>query len=230
MIRGIPSLMVAAYRATTFIPSSIAGLKFWAAANDLSLSDNDPVSTWFDKSGNGNNVTASLVARPTYKTNIQNGLPILRFDGVANVLAGIFTITYGTVFVVCNFNSAGNFPNYNGLIITEAGGVGSDDFFDGDGSGSTNMYATGGPFGAANIYVNGVNTLQFAPLTTMKLLSGIDNTPISKTSLNIGNDPAAALRFWNGDICEVLIYDSALSPTDRGNVETYLNSKWALLF
>jgi hypothetical protein len=34
--------------------------------------------------------------------------------------------------------------------------------------------------------------------------------------------------FWEGDIAEVIIYDSALSDTDRGKVEDYLLAKWGI--
>jgi len=35
-------------------------------------------------------------------------------------------------------------------------------------------------------------------------------------------------NFLNGDICELLIYNAALSDTDRAAVESYLISKWAI--
>lgn len=232
MKRAIPSLMVARYAPTVFSPTNIAGLKVWLKADSLVLSDNDPVSSWADQSGNGNNVAQGTGGfQPLYKTNIQNGLPIVRFDGTDDVLAGTFTITYGSIFTVANFNSGGNFPSYNGLIVTQAGANDSEDYFNGDGSGTTNLYATGAtPFGNTTIWVNGVQTINFSPLATIKCLSGTDPTPASKTSLNVGNNPGAAGRFWNGDVAEVIVYDTALSTTDRQRVEAYLSSKWALGF
>jgi hypothetical protein len=35
-------------------------------------------------------------------------------------------------------------------------------------------------------------------------------------------------NFLNGDICEIIIYDAALSDTDRAAVEQYLMTKWAI--
>lgn len=43
--------------------------------------DGDLVSTWVDRSGNGYSPTASSTARPTFKTAIQGGQPVMRFDG-----------------------------------------------------------------------------------------------------------------------------------------------------
>lgn len=46
------------------------------------LSDGDPVSTWIDRSGRGNNITQTSTARPTYKIAQQSGQPVIRFDGL----------------------------------------------------------------------------------------------------------------------------------------------------
>ncbi len=48
----------------------------------------------------------------------------------------------------------------------------------------------------------------------------------STDDLHIGS--AAGILPWEGDIAEVIIYDSALSDTDRGKVEDYLLAKWGI--
>ena len=54
----------------------------WLDANNLSLNDGDPVSTWADTSGNGNNATQiSASNQPTFNTNVLNGFPAITFDG-----------------------------------------------------------------------------------------------------------------------------------------------------
>jgi len=53
-------------------------------ARDLSLSDGDPVSTWPDSSGNGNDLTAA--SAPTYRTGFISGNPVVKFDGVNDLL------------------------------------------------------------------------------------------------------------------------------------------------
>lgn len=61
-----------------------------------------------DKSGNGNHCTATSGARPTLKTNIQNGRSILRFDGT-NYLTGATNATTGnakTVVGICRSTNA----------------------------------------------------------------------------------------------------------------------------
>ena len=59
----------------------VAGYDWWVKADQIpALSDGDPVSTWADQSGNGRDINQSASNRPVYKTNIQNGLPVVRFS------------------------------------------------------------------------------------------------------------------------------------------------------
>ena len=54
----------------------------WFDASSLSLSDLNPVATWTDLSGNGNDATQSTsTAQPLYRTAQLNGLPAVVFDG-----------------------------------------------------------------------------------------------------------------------------------------------------
>jgi len=71
----------------TFLPSDIAGLTWWLRADTIGLSDGDAVGTWADESGNGSDVIqATTSKKPTFKTGIINGLPVVRYDGVDDLL------------------------------------------------------------------------------------------------------------------------------------------------
>ena len=60
----------------------------WLKADAISgLNDGDLVSSWLDQSGNAFNFSASGSARPTYKTNIQNGNPVVRFNGTSTYMS-----------------------------------------------------------------------------------------------------------------------------------------------
>src|SRR4051794_1826732 len=103
--------------AAAFSPTDVSGLKLWLKADAGAYSDsgttlcanNDTVKQWNDQSGNSNNVTqVTSGKRPTYKTGIQNGQPVLRFDGVDDFLQmGANPAMNGelTVFVVVNANA-----------------------------------------------------------------------------------------------------------------------------
>jgi len=72
--------------AVHFVPSG-SPTGWYSADGILGLEDNDPVGTWLDLSGNGNHLTQAITdRRPTYQTNEQNGLPVVRFDGVDDSL------------------------------------------------------------------------------------------------------------------------------------------------
>jgi hypothetical protein len=63
------------------------GVVWHLKASDLGLNNNDPVSSWSDRSGHQPAVTQSTTAKqPLYKTNVLNGLPVVRFDGVNDSL------------------------------------------------------------------------------------------------------------------------------------------------
>lgn len=73
--------------------------------------DGDPVGTWSDLSREGNNATASGVARPTFKTAIQGGMPVARFDGTANYVTGniVNTSDYATVVSTMTYSNFSTF-------------------------------------------------------------------------------------------------------------------------
>lgn len=57
------------------------------------------------------------------------------------------------------------------------------------------------------------------------------STANADQDLNISRRPGgnfAADGFVNGDYCEIIMYDSALSDTDRSAVESYLMTKWGI--
>ena len=64
--------------------------------------------------------------------------------------------------------------------------------------------------------------------TTNNTATGAVSTANSQADLTIGNVAASFSLFLNGDIAEIIIYDSALSDTDREAVENYLLAKWAI--
>lgn len=94
-----------------FDPRSVSGLQLWLDATNMgAFNDGDSVPTWVDRSGAGNNVSQGTgLLQPIYKTGIQNGKPIVRFDGLTQYLTGgniLGNVTGGfTFFIVARVNT-----------------------------------------------------------------------------------------------------------------------------
>lgn len=201
----------------------IAGLRVWLKADAITgLNDGDAISTWADSSGNGYDFTQMGDSRPLYKTGIQNGKAGVLFDGTNDLMTMVSAaVTVGTVFVVAEYDGAGNFPTYNG-IITETG---SSIFYIIGRINTTTFLATGSS--TPNMRVNGVATVEFAPITDTKVVTAWDTTPASIATLQLGKDRNNS-RYWKGYMHEIIIYDTNLSTADKQAVEAYLASKYGI--
>ena len=119
-----------------------SGMFAWYDANQLSLSDNDDVSTWTDMSGNGFHATQSTAdKKPHFKTNVVNGKPVVRFDGTDDCLAisgsasTMKTLHYdsSTIFIVCRIGidaNPGRFLTIMGNHSTASAAIGFTLFYD----------------------------------------------------------------------------------------------------
>lgn len=79
-----------------FVPTDISSLALWFTAKDTSsvILNGSNVQQWLDKSGNNRHISAPAAAnRPLWVPSGTGGLPLLRFDGVDDIL---FNSTTGT--------------------------------------------------------------------------------------------------------------------------------------
>lgn len=210
------------------MPPDIAGLKLWLKADSIGLTDGTTITSWADSSSNGYNLTSGSA---TFKTNIVNGKPVVRFDGISNNLSASGSIGVSqpdTIFIVgkqpftaarCGFvwtgpgapqialveNTTGNFGLYAGTAEIQDASNHSGEFhvFTGIFSGSNGTGYVDGSL------VVGPGSVGSAVVGTVHLMTDGGTT------------------FFPGDIAEVVIYNSALSGTDRGNIEAYLKAKYA---
>ena len=238
---------------SVFTPATISGLQLWLDAADSSTlfnataggslvtTDGAAVARWADKSGNNRHATQTTAnARPILKTSIKNGRNVLRFDGTNDILTSTCSISgfaSATVFGV--FKRTGTFIGaslgYSGSAgLRLYGENGYPVYFDGRPTGSsafsssvavagqsTNFVLAGGICTTTNMtaYLNGT-----AAASTNVSISTI----IAQNRTDIGALNPPGQNFCSGDYSEILIYNSALTTTQRQQVETYLNSKWAL--
>ena len=234
-----------------FSPDQLANLALWLKADALTLNDGDVVSSWTDSSANAAHCTqATPTAKPTYKANIKNGKPILRFDGGdwLSVPTSVFSgVSSNTVFVVCNAVASATYKNiftysYNafglGTMVTANNGTPASKFRYGVGNstGSVLSYSTTDATGwrlLCGVFSDSGNT-QKVYLADAQEDSDTNNYTLA---FNANDRPAiGAARnsaditasLFAGDMAEIIFYSAALSDADRGSVQTYLATKYGI--
>jgi hypothetical protein len=218
----------------------IAGLQLWLDADDsdtITL-NGGTVSQWNDKSGNGYNVSQSTASnQPTYTASALNGKSVVRFDG-GDELNGSATVVGGstnrTVFVVFNCNNFGTTPAYGVTLGDstsngESFGVSREIAVRVNSGYRTWTTAVDSTHAIVTIVLDGTST---TGLSAWKNGSILTANLTSARTLNtaagfiVGNGTAGGEL--NGDVAEIIVYNSALSTSDRQSVESYLSIKWGI--
>jgi hypothetical protein len=234
------SIILAARRRRTagggaFSPSDISGLQEWFAADAIvGLSDGDPVSTWADASGNARDATAAGAVRPTYQTNEQNSLPIVRFASASNQRMAFTAHTgFTAISIFAVVKRSGTAADHvvlscgKTLIRIDVAGNNLEWFPDTD----STVIDSNHDINDANWHT--ISVLQSGTGVDIRL-DGVSDTrttvAVDATNVTdgIGGYEGGALWNFNGDIAEIIVYDSDLSDGDRDSVEGYLSGKWNL--
>ena len=111
-LTGLSGLSGIVTATPTFTPASLPGLALWLKADGTrwqdsarttpAVADSDPVGCWDDASGLGNHVKqATSTKRPSLKLGVQNGMPAVRFDGIADFLTAASTLTGDLPISIC---------------------------------------------------------------------------------------------------------------------------------
>jgi len=198
-----------------FTPPDVAGLLIWLKADGLTgLANNDPVSSFTDFSGNANHAANTLTKRPLYITNVLNGLPVVRFDGVNDVLLfpSMAANSFGTAVFVAKSSSTASTKK---LLATVASGTITGIYH---GGADTTKWGTRNGAGSY-FYFGDISTSAFQVLSTQNGFS-------SNYTWALGGRDGA--DFFPGDLAEFIIYDSVISAPNLALVQGYLASKYAL--
>lgn len=229
-----------------------SGLVMWLDANALSLSNNDPVSSWTDQSGSGNHATQdTLSLRPLFKTNTINGKPAIVFDGTDDYVAYNGTILVNTdysIFTVVRRNAQGPSNNFymGGTIPTQHRnlhvGWRSNNTFTHDHY--TNGYdlrvpsysagASASIYGYRHSSANGKDVYINGGLRALNMNNAIiSGTPTRRYPLQDYQGASLGRYFgtnfksyFNGYIAEVIIYNRYVNETERRAIESYLGNKY----
>jgi len=225
----------------SLLPSDIPDLGLWLDGDDeptITKSAN-AVSQWDDKSGNGRNATqATGAAQPIYTVGGMNGLPILRFDGVDDLLSYDGTFLVGTDYTV--------------TVVEQRRSSVSNNFAFGGTTAFLNRNLHAGWLNSSNI-----RHAQFGTGYDMSVPAF--TVPIPTYHTYTHNSVSGKVTYENGtqlgssantddlaiyagaaicgflttvfatlDIGEVIIYDRTLSDEERGKLNQYLSLKWSI--
>ena len=217
-----------------FVPTDITGLQLWLRADDIAQADNTAVSAWADQSGLGNNAAAAGGVEPTLQTSEVNGHSVVRFDGVNDVM---------TVTGITN-NDATRTVIYAGKIIafTSNDGVwGWSASASVDQGTTTIRYRLNAAAGSVTIGTPGVGTFHCG-IVRFNSTSSADvylNTAAATNfdpddayqsgalALALGARVAAGTNPGNIDLAEMLIYNVAITNTEKDSVVNYLKAKYS---
>ncbi len=226
----------------------LAHLRLWLRGDRGVTETGGAVSAWNDQSGSFNNATQTIAnQRPTLVPNAINGKPALRFDGandslaVAHAASLAITGDISSFFVVkyddfASFNAVWGKTQGNQPASTDfytAPGSGIPRVFRGNGLGPNGVVAAASASTAGRYAIVGFD---MAGTTLRHYLNGVANgdgqinAPLGDTGapLWVGTRGDQFTRM-KGDIAELIIYDSALSDTDRGTLFAYLASRYGII-
>ncbi|HOL18158.1 MAG TPA: hypothetical protein PLY40_07750 [Bacillota bacterium] len=228
------------------------GLVLWLDASDadtLTL-DGNKVVGWADKSGNGNDAKQLNVNnQPTYESNVINGKPVVRFDGIDDFMDGVSSPTIqqsGTLFIVARNNAAAGKGEH--IFFSHSLDSGNRrlriDMRPIDGTptlhiaiANRNNVITEGKIedqaghlislnwdtGNFSVDLDGVN------LTLPVSNFDISSFPFTPGFYRIGDYGQQLYQHsFGGDIAEIIIYNRALDDDEREAVESYLSKKYGL--
>lgn len=227
-------------RATGFNPRAIANLSLWLDAADTGSTTlvSGAVSQWNDKSGNGRNATQTVANnRPT--TGTVNGRQAIVFNGTSNSMACSAPLAANVTFFYVTSPSTQNDTYLFGstgsggspTILSRYTNVSSRrdyEWWAGNGSdrliiatsasGQNVLTITHRDGGLVECWLNG--TFVTSKATATAVLSGLSLATLGAATSSVG--------FSNATMCEMLIYQRAVSATERAAVHSYLGKKWGL--
>lgn len=251
-------LPVTIYRRSSddFSPTEIEGLALWLDGADSSSASmtlvDGKVSTWFDKSGSGNNATQDTGAnRPTLTGNGQKGRSVLTFPG-SPVRLGT-SLSLGSPFTVVAVvkQTARALAPYLGPTTSSHLGLGdvfvvstSTDFNNGKWSawgGSRAVYGnndapvsltpsvvetvvSGSSFPQdISIFANGAGGV-----ATAQTAGIAPDMPVDSLFIGARSPTTPGAEFFVGWIGEILIYNRALTASERLRARQGMFGKWGI--
>ena len=237
---------------------STTGLYDATSGGSLVTANAASVARWEDQSGNSRHATQSTAGfRATLRTSVQNSRNIIRFDGTDDFYTGISgslqpanASTRLSFFMACIPDLASRQASFGGGGIIR--GMAADNsegwYF---GVRSTGKFAFNQSSGANACIVSTSTLITNTPYIIGSVFDGSQGMTTSTRLTNylsstaetdvlddgsggwgsgeeIGRGFTSSSYYFKGDLCEIVIYDSALSSENINNVVTYLSTKWSI--
>lgn len=238
-----------------FEPSDLTGLGLWLDAADLdTISLNgSAVTQWNDKSGATRNfVQATGSAQPALVPGARNGLPALRFDGsndrlglgsnsllraAPGVTAFVVAAPGNKAFQYAFWVEVGATNNVSRFRVNRSSVTGHQYRYTPTSTDSEGLQSgtawTPGELACVTAHIdiaNGTEAIRVNGSLAAQESSGTTGAfqNLNSNSSYVGADRADSNTYWLGDICEIVLYERALSVPEVALVEAYLLEKWGL--
>jgi len=229
------------------------GLLLWLDASDdstFSYSSGTEISQWRDKSGNNFHANQSTTANQPSRSTAVNSRKSVNFTSTngdyLRVNSGmVFTNSVTAIVFIKPGTQNSAYANildqdhsmdsYNGWVIQRNNTASQWLVWLANGANTTwlNTNAISYADNTAQIVTlrKGSSTLTLSSNGTSSGDVAVADQQIRQSNyvgLNIGYWRAGAGRYYNGEMCEIVVYNRALSLTELKQVHTYLGQKWGI--
>ena len=206
--------------------SVLSGLSLWLDGADpygtgVTPSNGTLISSWNDKSGNGN--TATATGTPTFLNNT------FTVSGT-NSFTSPYTYTAAeTVYIVATLPDTTSSVVY--FLSDPSSGANNRQYFVSGNTQTVNTLAGTPVTGTTAVSTTNISLFEYTLSNTSATLyynnatdaTGILSITPSTTTISIGLNSTTSYQ-----ISEVLIYNTVLTTNQRRSVEGYLNAKWTI--
>jgi hypothetical protein len=232
-----------------WLDASDASTLYDATTGGSLVAADGAVKRWEDKSGNARHATQSTNG-PTRKTSLINGLDALTFDGTNDLLrlpTSAINFGFGN-FEVLIVGRSGTPASQQGFLVVQDNTTGAAAIFRMAIIGGVLHFALrtsstpakaltdSSSYTADSLVMFGARRSS-STLTVTKNGSSFGSDTftgsLAATSVEPGvgaysDSEGAQDWFLDGEICEIIAYNAALSSGDRAAVESYLMTKWGI--
>ncbi|UTW67273.1 T9SS type A sorting domain-containing protein [bacterium SCSIO 12643] len=226
-----------------------SGLKLWLDVNTISGTNNSTITNWTDASGNNFNFSVGNGA--TFIESAQNDYPAFRFNGTSSYFQRAFTSdltpTSFTIFSANKVNSSNRYkcvisnrddPSGTataGFILYSRPNTNYWDFWTGRSSGAwqTNSggTSTAGSWASQMIRYDGATNNKILDINGSFDASNTHTmtlNPSQPIRVGAGRNEFSPDYYFNGDIGEIIMFNTVLSEVEEIIINNYLSAKYAI--